>query len=402
MSTLTRDSFGDERLARAYLLRVAEPPAAALAAFIEEVGPTAAALAVRAGECPKCIADETAARRAVDCAEKDLFLGQEIGARLVIPEDEEWPAWPLLCLANAERRGIRSAAMPIALWVRGDIRLDEAADGAVAMVGARASSGYGETMAGELAHGLATRGLAIFSGAAYGIDAAAHRGALAAGAATVAVLGCAVDVGYPKGHIALLNHIADRGGLVVSEYPPGTPPARHRFLVRNRLIAALSEGTVVVEAGRRSGARNTATTAGVLGKIVMAVPGPITSVVSMGCHDLIRDAGATLVGSVDDIIETVGKLGSPVAEKVRPKRATDGLGHDALRVHETLERRAGKAAEQIAAESGVPVPRVRAVLPALELEGFVECCESGWRQSPVVNKSPKTPAEPAQPEEVMR
>ena len=395
-------SMTDERLARAYLLRVAEPPAAALAAFVAEVGPVAAARAVRSGECPSRVADETAARRAVDRAEQDLAVGQEMGARLVIPEDEEWPAWPLLCLTNAERRGVRSAAMPLALWVRGNARLDDAADGAVAIVGARASSGYGETVAGELAYGLAARGLAIFSGAAYGIDAAAHRGALAAGAVTVALLGCALDVGYPKGHIMLLSHIAERGGLVVSEYPPGTPPARHRFLVRNRLIAALSEGTVVVEAGRRSGARNTATTAGVLGKIVMAVPGPISSAVSVGCHDLIREAGATLVSSVDDVIETVGKLGTPIAEKARPRRATDGLGSDALRVHETLERRSGKAVEQIAAESGVPVPRVRAVLPALELEGFAECCESGWRQSRIGKKLPKTADETAQRTEVTR
>ncbi|HVW40350.1 MAG TPA: DNA-processing protein DprA [Amycolatopsis sp.] len=399
MSAATSDSFGEERLARAYLLRVAEAPAPALTGFIAEVGPVAAARAVRNRECPKRVAEEVSARQAVDRAEEDLFVGQEIGARLVIPEDNEWPAWPLLCLTNAESRGIRIATMPIALWVRGSARLDEAADSAVAIVGARASSGYGEAMAGELAYGLATRGLAIVSGAAYGIDAAAHRGALAANGATVALLGCALDVGYPQGHIGLLNHIADRGGLVVSEYPPGTPPARHRFLVRNRLIAALSEGTVVVEAGRRSGARNTATTAGVLGKIVMAVPGPINSAVSVGCHDLIREAGATLVASVDDVIETVGKLGSPVAEKARPRRATDGLGYDPLRVHETLERRTGKAVEQIAAESGVPVARVRAVLPALELEGLAECGESGWRQSRVVKKSPKADEETAQRKE---
>ncbi|NKQ56844.1 DNA-protecting protein DprA [Amycolatopsis sp. K13G38] len=381
MSALT-----EARIARAYLLRVAEPPAPALAAFVAEVGPVAAARAVRSGECPRRVADETAARREVDRTEQDFAAARKAGARLVTPEDDEWPAWPLLCLANAERRGVRSAATPLALWVRGDVRLDETTESAVAIVGARASTNYGETVAGELAYGLALRGHPIFSGAAYGIDGAAHRGALAAKGTTVALLGCGVDIGYPSGHVALLKHIANQGGLVISEYPPGTQPARHRFLVRNRLIAALSEGTVVVEAGRRSGARNTATTAGVLGKIVMAVPGPVDSAVSAGCHDLIRDAGSTLVASVDDIIETVGKLGSQVAEKARPKRATDGLGSDALRVHETLEKREGKAVERIADESGVPVPRVRAVLPALEMDGLAECCESGWRQRRVVRK----------------
>jgi len=392
----------EERLARAYLLRVAEPPAPALVAFVAEVGPVAAARAVRSGECPGRVAGETAARREVDCAEQDLAAGHKVGARLITPEDDEWPAWPLLCLANAERRGARNATTPLALWARGETPLDEATQSAVAIVGARACSSYGETIAGELAYGLGNRGLSIFSGAAFGIDAAAHRGALAAQGVTVALLGCGVDVGYPSGHISLLNHIVKQRGLVVSEYPPGTQPARHRFLVRNRLIAALSEGTVVVEAGRRSGARNTATTATILGKIVMAVPGPVNSVVSAGCHDLIRDAGATLVASVDDVIETVGKLGSEIAEKARSKRATDGLGVDALRVHETLERREGKGIEQIAAESGVPVSRVRAVLPALELDGLAECCDSGWRQRRLVRKLSTNVSEMVQGTEVMR
>lgn len=380
-------SLTEERLARAYLLRVAEPPAPALAAFVTELGPIAAAEAMRNGRCPQRVADETAARRDLDLAEADLEAGERMGARLIIPEDDEWPAWPLLCLEVAGRRGVQSAAAPLALWARGDARLDEAAEAAVAIVGARAASGYGENVAGEFAYGLSGRELSIFSGAAYGIDGAAHRGALAAGGVTVALLGCGLDAGYPAGHVVLLNKIAEQGGLVVSEYPPGTPPARHRFLVRNRLIAALSEGTVVVEAGRRSGARNTATTAGVLGKIVMAVPGPISSAMSIGCHELIRNSAATLVGSVDDVIDIVGKLGTRTAERIRPRRPTDGLGADALRVHETLERRRGKSADQIAAESGVPVPRVRAVLPALEMEGLTERGESGWRQRRVVRKS---------------
>lgn len=380
-------SLSEERLARAYLLRVAEPPAPALAAFVAELGPIVAAEAIRTGRCPQRVADETAARRDLELAEADLQAGKRMGARLIIPEDDEWPAWPLLCLEVAGRRGVQSATAPLALWARGDARLDEAAEAAVAIVGARAASGYGENVAGEFAYGLSRRELSIVSGAAYGIDGAAHRGALAAGGVTVALLGCGLDAGYPAGHVVLLNKIAEQGGLVVSEYPPGTPPARHRFLVRNRLIAALSEGTVVVEAGRRSGARNTATTAGVLGKIVMAVPGPISSAMSIGCHELIRNSVATLVGSVDDVIDIVGKLGTRTAERIRPRRPTDGLEADALRVHETLERRRGKSADQIAAESGVSVPRVRAVLPALEMEGLAERGESGWRQRRVVRES---------------
>lgn len=371
----------DERLARAYLSRVAEPPAPALSAFVAERGPVAAAEAVRAGDCPPRVQDETAARRDLDRAEEDLAVAAELGARLVIPEDDEWPAWPLLCLGLAGRRGVQGVAQPLALWVKGaDTRLDTATDAAVAIVGSRAATGYGEHVAGELAYGLAGHELSVFSGAAYGIDGAAHRGALAASGVTVALLGCGLDAGYPAGHVALLNKITERGGLVVSEYPPGTSPARHRFLVRNRLIAALSQGTVVVEAGRRSGARNTATTAGTLGKAVMAVPGPVTSAMSVGCHQLIQESGATLVTSVDDVIEHVGRLGGLPAERAVAKRPTDRLGPDALRVHEALDRREAKPAEQIAAESGVPLVRVRAVLSALEIDEFAQRCDSGWKR----------------------
>ncbi|UQS23281.1 DNA-processing protein DprA [Amycolatopsis thermalba] len=373
------DNLAAERLARSYLVRVAEPPAPAVVDFVAQLGPVAAAEAIRAGDCPSRVRDETEARRTHDHAQRDLDEGARLGMRLLIPEDDEWPAWPLLSLQLAASRGVPGAAPPLALWVRGHTRFDEATEQAVAIVGARSATGYGEHVAGDFASALARQGVPIFSGAAYGVDGAAHRGALAAGGTTVALLGCALDAGYPAGHVVLLDKIAELGGLVASEYPPGTPPARHRFLVRNRLIAALSEGTIVVEAGRRSGARNTATTAGALGKVVMAVPGPITSAMSIGCHELIRESGATLVASIDDVIETVGRLGTPRPEKVRSKRPTDGLGPDALRVHEALHKREGKSAEQIAAESGVPVARVRAVLPALELDDLAERCESGWR-----------------------
>ncbi|WP_431902625.1 DNA-processing protein DprA [Amycolatopsis thermoflava] len=374
------DKLDAERLARSYLVRVAEPPAPAVADFVAQHGPVAAAEAIRAGDCPNRVRDETEARRTHDHAQRDLDEGARLGMRLLIPEDDEWPGWPLLSLQLAASRGVQGVAPPLALWVRGQVRFDEATEQAVAIVGARAATGYGEHVAGDFAAALAGQGISVFSGAAYGVDGAAHRGTLFVGGTTVALLGCGLDAGYPAGHVVLLDKIAEHGGLVVSEYPPGTPPARHRFLVRNRLIAALSEGTIVVEAGRRSGARNTATTAGALGKVVMAVPGPVTSALSIGCHELIRESGATLVASVDDVIETVGRLGTPRPEEVRSKRPTDGLGPDALRVHEALDRREGKSAEQIATEAGVPVARVRALLPALELDEFAVRCESGWRR----------------------
>ena len=161
------------------------------------------------------------------------------------------------------------------------------------------------------ARGSPRPGATVVSGAAIGIDGAAHRGALAVDGATVAVLACGVDRVYPAAHATLLERIAATG-LVVSEYPPGSVPARHRFLVRNRLIAALGAGTVVVEAALRSGAQRTAADTEALGRLVMAVPGPVTSGPSAGCHQLIRD-GALLVTSADDVLEAVGRLGVDLA-----------------------------------------------------------------------------------------
>jgi DNA processing protein len=371
---------GDIHLARAYLLRVAEPPAPRLARFVATCGPVAAAEHVMAGTAPSDVLDETSARRDLRLAERDLAAADAAGARLLIPEDAAWPAWPFTTLDVARARGVPWAGQPIALWVRGKACLADATERAVAVVGARSATAYGEYVAAEFGHGLADAGVTVVSGAAYGIDGAAHRGALTADGPTVAVLGCGVDIPYPAGHSALLDRIADAGG-VISEYPPGTPPARHRFLVRNRLIAALGTGTVVVEAGRRSGARNTAATAVALGRLVMAVPGPISSGMSAGCHDLLRSGEACLVASVSDIVESSGRIGTDLAPVQNVEvRETDGLDEQSLRVHEALGRQSGRSTEQVAVRSGVPLERVRAVLPALELTGHAERCETGWRR----------------------
>jgi DNA processing protein len=372
---------GDVRLARAYLLRVAEPPAPNLSRFVDEHGPTVAADLIASADAPQRVLDETAARHDVHLAEQDLAVAESSGARLLVPEDPAWPAWPLVALDVAQARGVPWAGKPLALWVRGTAQLAAAADRAVAVVGARSATAYGEHVAAEFGHGLAAAGVTVVSGAAYGVDGAAHRGSLAADGPTVAVLGCGVDRPYPAGHATLLDRIAEQG-LVVSEYPPGTPPARHRFLVRNRLIAALAAGVVVVEAGRRSGTRNTAATAAALGRLVMAVPGPVGSAMSIGCHELVRTGEATLVTTVADITEAAGRIGADLAQpEPQEKRETDALDERSLRVHEALDRRSGLCAEQVAVRSGVPVDRVRAVLPALELMDLAERCDTGWRRT---------------------
>jgi DNA processing protein len=368
------------RRARAYLSRVAEPPAPALCELISDAGPVRAAQLVTAGQVSARVAAEAAARRADDRAETDLAAVATLGGRLVIPEDAEWPAEAFTCFTTPGAQADDRWRAPVALWVRGAGRLDELAERAVAVVGARAATGYGEHVAAEFGYELAEGGFAVISGAAFGIDGAAHRGALAAEGSTVAVQACGLDRAYPAGHQRLLDRIAG-SGAVISEYPPGGWPARHRFLVRNRLIAAFAAGTVVVEAGVRSGARRTAAAAAALGRVVMAVPGPVTSALSVGCHLLVREEQAVLVTRAAEVVEAVGRIGADLAPLLSvPRRRTDGLNPELLAVYEALPARAPRHPEQLVRESGVPLHRVRSALPLLELQGLVGCGTSGWHR----------------------
>jgi DNA processing protein len=369
------------RRARAYLNRVIEPPAPGLSELITEFGPVRTARLVAAGQVPHRVAAETGARRADDRAEADLSTIAALGGRLVVPEDAEWPTEAFTCFATPTAQADERWCAPVALWVRGAGRLDELCERAVAVVGARAATGYGEHVAAEFGYELADDGFAVVSGAAFGIDGAAHRGALAAEGRTVAVQACGLDRAYPAGHQGLLDRIAQHGA-VVSEYPPGRWPARHRFLVRNRLIAALAAGTVVVEAGVRSGARRTATAAAALGRVVMAVPGPVTSALSVGCHLLVREEQAVLVTRTPEVVEAVGRIGADLAPPLTsPRRRTDGLSPELLAVYEALPARAPRHPEQLVRDSGVPLHRVRAALPLLELQGLVGCGASGWHRA---------------------
>jgi DNA processing protein len=311
----------------------------------------------------------------------------------VCPEDDEWPAAPLHSLTVAVSRQPAEGPQPdrtqvlvppVALWVRGGPRLDELVDRSVALVGSRASTAYGEHVAGELGHGLGERGWTTVSGGAYGIDAAAHRGALAAGVPTVVVLACGVDRAYPAAHSTLFARVLD-DGLLVSEWPPGCAPLRHRFLVRNRLIAGLTRGTVVVEAAARSGAQATAHRARDLGKAVMAVPGPVTSAMSVGCHELLRAAedDVTLVTTAAHVVERVGALGADLAGRpATPADPRDTLSDVARRVLDACPVRVGVPPERLAAVAGCDVLDVLRVLPALELADLVQWTGSGWRLHP--------------------
>ena len=223
---------------------------------------------------------------------EELLAFHEAGIRVICPGDPEWPG-QLADLGDTQ---------PYALWLRGKANLRLSCLNSVAVVGTRAATAYGSYVAAELAASVAARGWTVVSGAAFGIDSAAHRGALSAGGATVAVLACGVDTPYPAAHADLLNAIAVQG-VIASEWPPGRHVSRLRLLARNRVVAALAAGTVVAEAGRRSGAVSTARHARDLGRRLMAVPGPVTSDSSAGCHQVIREWNGTLVTSAAEVIE---------------------------------------------------------------------------------------------------
>lgn len=240
----------------------------------------------------------------------------------------------------------------------------------VTITGARAATSYGEQVATEASGGLVDRGFAIVSGAAYGIDGVAHRAALASDGMTVAFLAGGADRFYPAGHDALLSRIVEHG-CVVAELPCGAQPSKWRFLQRNRLIAASSTATVVIEAGWRSGALNTAHHALELGRPTGAVPGPITSAASAGCHRVIRESGVQLVTGPDDMAELAGV-------DVGAQRVSRPADPRAVRLLDALSDRAPRTPDQLATRSGLSVADVHAVLGALSLQERVRERETGW------------------------
>jgi len=366
-----------ERQAWAYLSRVAEPPCRDLAALAARVGPVEAAERVRRGAVPAELSQRTEARRDIDCAAEDLERLDRLGGRLLTPDDQEWPTLAFTAFNGVDLRRHPDGVAPLALWALGGAPADEVAFRAAAVVGTRAATAYGEHVAADLSEGLCERGIAVVSGGAFGIDGAAHRAALAADGCTVAVLAGGPDVPYPAGHSALLHRI-HTAGLLVSEYPPGIRPARHRFLVRNRLVAALSGATVVVEAGLRSGAANTAAWARALGRVVCAVPGPVTSSASAGCHALIR-GGAELVTRAEEIIEIVGRAGELADKQEHPSSALDDLTDMGKRVYEALPARGVRSVDELSIEAGLPVAQLQGQLTLLELAGLAVRDDGRWR-----------------------
>ncbi|MDO5629442.1 MAG: DNA-processing protein DprA [Mobilicoccus sp.] len=356
-----------DRAARLVWSALAEPGDAAAAHLVAEIGAADAleALVTR----PESALDRFRPRLQRVDPTRMIEDARGCGAHLLIPTDAEWPG------------GVNDLnAPPLCLWVRGDRDLAGATARSIAIVGARASTAYGESVAADLAAGLAERRITVVSGGAFGIDAAAHRGVLAVEGHTIAVLAGGVDRPYPVAHHRLLGHIAQTGA-VVSELPPGASSLKSRFLLRNRLIATMTTGTLVVEAGRRSGSRNTAGTASAHHRIVMAVPGAITSAASVGCHEMIRAGMAQLVTDVDEILELIGGMGEHLCpDKASPSRAGDGLEGADRRVFDVLGR-APQHADDLCVAAGESLMATRAALGRLDLLGLARHDERGWRSA---------------------
>ena len=376
----------DEAYARAALTYLAEPADRRLAQLIRVHGAAVTLAAIKSGRLLGTTGlAGNAAGPAIKAAmerwrtrlpelptpEEVLAFGAS-GIRLVCPGDPEWPG-QLADLADDQ---------PYALWLRGNADLRFGCLRSVAIVGSRAATAYGSYVAAEFAASVAARGLAVVSGGAFGVDAAAHRGALAADGVTVAVLACGVNVPYPTAHAELFDAIAAQG-VLVSEWPPARRVSRLRFLVRNRMIAALATGTLVVEAGERSGAVNTARYARDLRRRLMAVPGPITSDLSAGCHQIIREWQGTLVTSAAEVIEHVSPVGEPGAAAGRGSgRAAlprDLLDLESARVLDAMPGRGGVGTVRVAQRAGLAPAATATLLGQLATVGFVEGCDDGWR-----------------------
>jgi DNA processing protein len=366
-----------ERRARASLSAVIEPGDPVAAKLLAQFPAVAVLERIRAAgdDEQSRFADWHGRARRLD-VEALHSAAYEAGARFVCPGDADWPTG----LADLDTHGGdgRWNPAPVGLWVRGSAPFGPTVERAVAIVGSRAATAYGEQVARDLAFGCSGQGWTVVSGGAYGIDAAAHQGAIARGRPTVAVLAGGVDRPYPAGNAGLLREIA-ASGLLVSEAAPGAAPTKSRFLVRNRLIAALSEGAVVVEATLRSGSLSTARWARDLGRSVMGVPGPVTSMASAGVHELLRQPEAVLVTDAAEVVEQVSPVGSgPVGHKTGPTRAEDALSPGERQVLEGVPGVRAAPAETVARDAGVRPSLAAEVLRELERRGLVERRGRGW------------------------
>ncbi|MBI4581949.1 MAG: DNA-protecting protein DprA [Planctomycetes bacterium] len=337
--------------------------------LVERFGSAGAALGATAGQIERidgigaATAQQIAAGRDRADVQGEVELAAAKGVRIICPQDEEYPP------------GLKQISdPPICLYVKGQIARQDAV--ALGIVGSRRCTIYGREQARRFGQQVGGRGLTVVSGLARGIDGEAHKGALEAGGRTIAVLGNGLSTLYPPEHAELAEQIS-RAGAVISELPMTTSPDAKNFLPRNRVIAGLSLGVLVIEAARRSGSLTTARLAGEYNREVFAVPGRIDSEFSQGTNALIRDQHAKLAGCIDDIIDELGEVGDALKDVVPEvdvedsllAAATARLNEEERQILEALDRQ-GQSLEAIADGTGQPPGRVASLLVTLQLKGL--------------------------------
>lgn len=360
----------NDRHALIALAHVVEPADPAITTLVDRVGPGDALDLIATGRVPVRHAKALQGRwRELDL-DRELDRARRGSIRIIERGGEDWP----------EALDDLGSARPFALWARGAADPGVLLQKSVAMVGTRDPSSYGQHIARTWAAGLVDTGYSIVSGGAFGIDAAAHRAVLDVGGRTMCVLASGVDVAYPSAHAPLFERIA-QSGLVISEAPLGFGARRQRFLTRNRLIAALTSATIVVEAAHRSGTTSTAHAAARLARLVFAVPGPVTSVVSAGCHRLISEQVAMLAASLGDVLQTMSPLGATVLPEA-PRDPRDALTTAQATVLDAIPARDAMPFEALVTTAGLDVTETALALAALQRLGFVAAAADGWRLSP--------------------
>lgn len=364
-----------ERVARVALSQLAEPGDPRFRALVDELGAVTVHDFLSSDRNPKGVLTDVALRLAECNPERELDQAARMGIRYVVPGDDEWPD-QLDALDGCEDSRGRGGA-PFGLWVKGPLRLNEIPD-SLAVVGSRSCTTYGIDVAGQVSAEVAQTGTCVISGAAFGIDQAAHRGALAGKGKTVAVLACGVDRFYPDAHANLLRYLAEHGA-VISEMALGCSPMRSRFLARNRLIAGLARGTLIVEAAARSGALSTANWTTKLNRPLMAVPGPVTNEPSEGSHQLIRSGAATLVTQGSEVLELIKSSGEYLFDEPRgPERRRDRLAQVDAQVLEAVPVANPAAVDSISRTAGIGLVEVGKSLRKLAKDGLVSQSDRGW------------------------
>jgi DNA processing protein len=385
MTDSIEQASGDmaDRIARVALNQLAEPGNRLIWSLVQQDGAPAALQQLLSGDVPDqaLMASVRGRTNQFDprrFAEASLRRAERLDVRLVVPSDEEWPE-QVNDLATLETGAPGSVhhnmRPPLCLWVRGFPPLHKTLQRSVAVTGSRGATPYGLQTTTDIAYGLAQQGWTVVSGGAFGAEAAAHRAALAAEGRTVAVLACGMDRPYPAGNSALFDQIIDSGGLLVSEWPLGSEPLRHRFFLRNRVVAAATAGTVVTEAIIRSGAIQTMKLALGLRRIAMAVPGPVTSQMSTGCHEMLRThPDAVLVTGLSHVLEAINGGAEP---DIPAQDGRDRLDDESAKVLRAMTSNSVSTPEGLAVLTELPLRIVLRRLSLLELAGLVKRRDDG-------------------------